>query len=96
MRNKHYTLRATKQFERQQRKFLKKYRMTTSRIENIYDILESDPYNQSKKAKIKKLTDISDGDGVWRIRSKNIRIRYDIDKRYIILHSTKDRKNSYK
>ncbi|MBI1975561.1 MAG: hypothetical protein HYV67_00115 [Candidatus Taylorbacteria bacterium] len=61
----------------------------------VKGILSADPYNLSHQFKIKKLTDISFGDGQWRIRIKHYRIRYDISGKEVILHSIKPRKDAY-
>lgn len=49
-------------------------------------ILGSDPYNLSRKFNIKKLTDVADGLGNFRLRLGRWRFRYDILGNVVIFH----------
>ena len=58
-------------------------------------LLEDDPYNQSGRHKIKKLAVVKAGDGQWRIRFGDYRLRYDIVGNDVVLDSFRDRKDAY-
>ncbi len=60
-------------------------------IEPIKIILSHDPYNRSRRYDIKKIRDVSQGEGRYRIRSGKYRLRYDIIGRFGILTSFKYR-----
>jgi hypothetical protein len=49
-------------------------------------ILSTDPYNQSRKHGIKKLTDVKTEDGNFRLRMGRWRFRYSIYGQEVILH----------
>ena len=91
-----FRVETTSGFRRDVKKLLKSHQQITSIYEEAILILEDDPYNFSKKYDIKKLGDIKVGEGQFRIRKGNWRIRYDIEKDVVILYSFKDRKEGYK
>lgn len=64
-------------------------------VEELLDILEQDPYNHSRQHKIKKLTGVPLGNGQWRIRSGDWRLRYDIEGSDVVLYSFRHRKEAY-
>ena len=64
-------------------------------IEHLLDVLEEDPYNTSRQYPIKKLSDVKQGEGQWRMRSGVWRLRYDIIDKDVILYSFKHRKEAY-
>jgi len=47
-------------------------------MEELLAILRRDPYNRSGRHQIKKLTGCKVGEGQWRIRWKECRLRYDL------------------
>jgi mRNA-degrading endonuclease RelE of RelBE toxin-antitoxin system len=85
----------TSAFERTSKKVLKKDRKADKIIEEVIDTLEKDPYGENN-SKIKKLTDIKQNNGMWRIRFGDYRVRYDVIGKDVVLHSIKNRKDSYK
>ena len=86
----------TSSFDRDIKKFSKFHH---NNIESIFEeavlILGTDPYNTSRNHNIKKLSDIKRGDGQFRIRIGDWRVRYDIEKDAVILYSFKNRKEGY-
>jgi mRNA-degrading endonuclease RelE of RelBE toxin-antitoxin system len=86
----------TPSFERELKKLFKKNKEIFNIFYGIVEDLKNDPFNQDKARDIKKLTDVKPGEGQWRIHSGSYRFRYDVIKKDIILHSARDRKNSYK
>jgi mRNA-degrading endonuclease RelE of RelBE toxin-antitoxin system len=47
-------------------------------MQELLTTLRGDPYNRSGQHQIKKLTGCKKGEGQWRIRWKQYRLRYDI------------------
>jgi len=90
-----FQVNATSAFERQTRKITKKNRPLALIIERMIDILEEDPYNLTRKYDIKKLEGVKGGEGRWRIRSGDYRLRYDIFSSEVVLHSFSHRKEAY-
>lgn len=70
-----------------------KNNFTDTDLLKVIKILESDPFNQSKKFNIRKLKNIEPGS--WRIRIGEYRIRYDIIEDKVILHLVMHRKDIY-
>ena len=86
----------TPAFERQARKAIRNKRELVSVLEETIAILQIDPHNLTGKHKIRKLSGVTSGDGQWRIRFGDYRVRYDIAGHEIILHSFRDRRNAYR
>ncbi len=82
-------------FRRDINKLLKFRHDIVSTYQEVLFILEDDPYNFKKQRDIKKLGGIKHGEGRFRIRLGDWRIRYDIEKDIIILYSFKNRKDGY-
>ena len=86
----------TSSFDRDIKKFSKFHH---NNIESIFKeailILGTDPYNISRNHNIKKLSDIKRGDGQFRIRIGDWRVRYDVENDTVILYSFKNRKEGY-
>jgi len=88
---------ATTHFERELRKIVAKHREVVLMYERALEILEKDPYNLTRKNKIKKLTDIAkDTDGMWRLTNGVYRIQYDIEGKTVVLIRISDRKDIYR
>jgi mRNA-degrading endonuclease RelE of RelBE toxin-antitoxin system len=64
-------------------------------MEALLAILHHDPYNRSGRHQIKKLTGCKPGEGQWRIRWKEYRLRYDILGSNVVLYSFRHRKEAY-
>lgn len=64
-------------------------------MEELITILRRDPYNRSGQNQIKKLTGYKTGQGQWRIRWKQYRLRYDILESDVVLYSFRHRKEAY-
>ncbi|MFC1751657.1 type II toxin-antitoxin system RelE/ParE family toxin [Patescibacteria group bacterium] len=86
----------TPSFDRESKKLFKKNKKVADVFEKIVEILRNNPKNESRKYSIRKLTDVKHGEGQWRIRSGNYRFRYDISGKNVVLHSIRDRKDSYR
>ena len=90
-----YRILVTSFFERDLRRQGKKERNILKGIEKLKEILELDPYNLSRKFDIKKLKGIKPGEGQFRIRVKDYRLRYDIFGHDVVLYSFSHRKDIY-
>jgi len=64
-------------------------------LEELLAILAEDPYNRSGKHPIKKLAGLKPGEGQWRIRWREYRLRYDIFGTEVVVHLFRHRKESY-
>ena len=93
---KNYKVFFTSYFEKYTKPYLKKNKMAVKLLARANEILESDPYNLTKKHNIKKLHGIKSGEGEFRLRVNNFRLRYDIFKKDVILYSFRNRKDVYK
>ena len=91
-----YRILTTPLFDRDVKRAVKKYNDVRSVIERAILILESDPYNLTHTHNIKKLEGIKKGDGVYRLRIHDFRIRYDAIGNDIVLYSFRDRKDAYR
>ena len=86
----------TPAFERQARKAVSGKHELAGILEKLIKILSDDPYNLTGKHKIKKLAGVNAGEGQWRIRFGDYRVRYDIASGEVVLHSFRDRKEAYR
>jgi mRNA-degrading endonuclease RelE of RelBE toxin-antitoxin system len=72
-----FTVQTSPRFERLARRLRRQHREFTALLREAFDILETDPYNHSRRHAIKKLTGAQE-DGQWRLRIGRFRFRYDI------------------
>ena len=85
----------TPAFERDFRKASKVNPILINALEELIVTLQEDPYNHSGQHKIKKLTGVKPGEGQWRIRWRDYRLRYDIRGKDVVLHAFRHRKEAY-
>lgn len=90
-----YRILVTSFFEKDVSRQGKKDRKIFEEIERLKKTLEADPYNLSRKFDIKKLKGIKPGEGQFRIRIKQYRLRYDIFDQDVVLYSFRHRKDIY-
>lgn len=90
-----FRLIATPPFERSLRRLAKKNLQIASMVEQMLLVMQEDPLNLSRKHNIKKLTNIDEGSGQWRIRSGVYRPRYDVIGKDVVLYSINHRKEAY-
>lgn len=90
-----FTVVITSAFKRDLKRLEKDQHEITSLYEEVVFILENDPYNIERKHDIKKLGGVKHGNGQFRMRIGKWRIRYVIEKNFVILYSFKDRKFGY-
>ena len=82
-------------FERNARRVIRRSPGLAALLEELIGILETDPYNRTRQYDIRKLTDIKPGDGQWRIRAGDYRLRYDIFGREVVLYAFRHRRDVY-
>ena len=85
----------TPAFEREFRAISKKDSVLVRALEELIEILSSDPHNHSGRHKIKKLAGLKPGEGQWRVRWRDYRLRYAILENEVVLHSFRHRKDAY-
>ena len=81
-----YSVLTTSHFDRLMKKLATKHPELVERFEQALTILSADPYNKSGKYAIKKLVNVSVGEGQYRLRSGRFRFRYDIEGLKVVLH----------
>jgi mRNA-degrading endonuclease RelE of RelBE toxin-antitoxin system len=85
----------TPAFEREFRKLSRGSASLIDALEELIAILSDDPHNRSGRQNIKKLAGLRPGEGQWRIRWRDYRLRYDIFENEVVLHSFRHRKEAY-
>ena len=90
-----YSVLTTPAFERDFRKASKGSAELVRASEELLGVLRNDPYNRTRQHSIKKLAGLKPGDGQWRIRWRDYRLRYDIFGEEVILHSFRHRREAY-
>ncbi len=90
-----FRTRSSPSFERDIRKLSRRNPNLLLKVEEAAAILSDDPYNTTKAHSIKKLTGVRLGEGQWRIRIGDYRIRYDVFGSDVVLYSFRHRKEAY-
>jgi mRNA-degrading endonuclease RelE of RelBE toxin-antitoxin system len=62
---------------------------------SLIALLAKDPHGRSGQHPIKKLEGVKPGEGQWRVRWGEYRLRYDIFGREVVLHSFRHRQDAY-
>lgn len=86
---------STAAFERSIKRLARKNPEIPKIFESLFPILEVDPQNVSRRYNIKKLVNVTSGEGQWRIRAGVYRLRYDVDGDAVTLHSINHRSEAY-
>jgi len=82
-------------FEREFRKLSQRNVKLLNVLEELITILAGEPHGRSGLHPIKKLEGLKQGEGQWRIRWREYRLRYDIFGNEVVLHSFRHRKEAY-
>ena len=85
----------TPAFEREFRRVSRGNAALVDALAGLLHILTEDPHKRSGQHQIKKLTGLRLGEGQWRIRWRDYRLRYDIFGNEVVLHSFRHRKEAY-
>ena len=80
-----FTIRAVPRFQRLYRSLLTKHPEFALLYTKALGILREDPYNKSRRYPIKKLREVKQDEGQYRIRLQRFRIRYDIYGQEVLL-----------
>ena len=75
----------TPHFERLARKLLKQHPELREALDELREILETDPYNVRRRHPVKKLAAVEAGEGQYRLRWGRFRFRYDISDKEVWL-----------
>ena len=85
----------TPSFEREFRKLSSGNSKLLDALQELIGILSEDPHGRTGRHSIKKLAGLQPGEGQWRIRWREYRLRYDIFGREVVLHSFRHWKEAY-
>lgn len=91
-----YRVVASSGFARDLRKLAKRDTALFGIVDRCIHILETDPFNRTSGYHIKKLGGLKAGEGQWRIRVGEYRLRYDIFEGDVLLYSFRHRKDAYR
>ena len=86
---------STPAFEREFRRVARHEPALLRVLDESIQTLSQDPHNRTGEHKIKKLAGLKPGEGQWRLRWQDYRLRYDIFGGEVILHSFRHRKDAY-
>lgn len=91
-----FSVETTSRFDREYKKLLKKHSGLSQYFAEVINILSFDPHNISHLYAIKKLNDVKENDGQYRLRLWRFRFRYDIlEKKVILNYCGLRRENTY-
>lgn len=91
-----YRVLTTTGFDREVHRLALRNRRIREALTEAAAFLRTDPYNLSGRADIKKLVSVLAGEGRFRLRLGDYRLRYDVIGDSVILHSIRHRKESYR
>ena len=80
-----FSVRTTPRYDRLSQKLHRGYRDFDATEQSAAAILAADPYNQSRRHKIKKLEGVPAGEGQYRLSLGRWRFRYDIIGQVVLL-----------
>lgn len=83
-------------FRRDLRKLSRRNAALVDRLAGLLAILEADASNFSGRYDVKKLSGVRPGEGQWRIRWGDYRVRYDIIANDVVLYSFSHRREAYR
>jgi mRNA-degrading endonuclease RelE of RelBE toxin-antitoxin system len=72
-----YEVQSTPSFERSAKRLTKQHVRIADTLDFVREVLQQDPFNLSRGHDIKKLNGVKEGQGQWRIRIGDYRLRYD-------------------
>jgi mRNA-degrading endonuclease RelE of RelBE toxin-antitoxin system len=93
MKEEKYRISVSATFEKKYRKILRRDGGIRELFASALYLLEKDPTGSRST---KRLVGIESGDGAWRIRMGIYRMRYDVDRQSVVLHTIGLRKDIYK
>jgi mRNA-degrading endonuclease RelE of RelBE toxin-antitoxin system len=81
-----FDVRTTPRFDRLLRSLNRRHADLAERFATAIEILRVDPYNRSREHPIRKLENVHQGEGQYRLRLGRWRFRYDIYAQEVVLH----------
>jgi mRNA-degrading endonuclease RelE of RelBE toxin-antitoxin system len=91
-----YRVVAAPAFEREVRRLRKRLPRVYESLLQAVELLEADPFNLEGRADIRKLVDVPPGEGQFRLRVGDCRLRYDVVGDDVVLHSMRPRGKGYR
>jgi mRNA-degrading endonuclease RelE of RelBE toxin-antitoxin system len=91
-----YRVVASSGFEREVHRLRARLPRVYEGLLEAVEVLETDPFNLEGRANIRKLVDVPPGEGQFRLRIGDYRLRYDVVGDEVILHSMRPRGQSYR
>jgi addiction module RelE/StbE family toxin len=91
-----YRVVAAPAFEREVRRLRKRVPRVYESLLEAVELLETDPFNLEGRANIRKLVDVPEGEGQFRLRIGDYRLRYDVVGDEVVLHSMRPRSIGYR
>lgn len=91
-----YRVVASSAFERDVRRLRRQRLGVYGSLLRAVEVLERDPFNRQGEANMRKLVDVPVGEGQFRLRMGDYRLRYDVVDDDVILHSMRPRRDSYR
>ena len=82
--------------EREVRRLGKRFPHVYRSLLRAIELLETDPFNLEGRANTRKLVDVPAGEGQFRMRLGDYRLRYAVAGEEVILHSMRPRRTSYR
>ena len=80
-----FSVRATSHYDRLARRLTRQHTDFDTFEDRAREILETDPHNRTRRSPIKKLEEVRQGDGQYRLSLGRWRFRYDIYGREVVL-----------
>jgi mRNA-degrading endonuclease RelE of RelBE toxin-antitoxin system len=91
-----YRVIVTPGLEREARQLCRRFPRVYADLFRAIKLLETDPLNLKCRASIRKLVDVPAGEGQFRLRLGDYRLRYDVIGEEVVLHSMRPRRESYR
>jgi len=82
--------------EREVRRLRKRFPHIYASLLRAIELLEADPFNLEGRANIRKLVGVPAGEGQFRLRLGDYRLRYDVIGEEVVLHSMRPRGRAYR
>lgn len=91
-----YHVSGTRSFEREAGKLIQRNPRLEEALVEAVAILETDPFNLLQQADIRKLVGVRAGEGRYRFRIGDYRLRYDVSGDEVRLYGLHHRRESYR
>ena len=90
-----FQVQVSSRFQREARRLLKQHPELGEVLGDLRDVLQTDRHNRTREHGIRKLAGVGQGEGQWRIRVGDYRLRYDIIGSDVVLYSFRHRRDVY-